>query len=95
MNEFLKSVQGLAVPCGSAALWWLGQMGLLVKLGETVLCVDYFASEEAGRQVPPPVPAAEMAGVDAFLGTHNHLDHIDHEAWKTWAQCCPGAMFVC
>ena len=62
MNEFLKSVRDLAVPYGSAALWWLGQMGLLVKLGETVLCVDYFASEDPGRQVPPPVPAAEMEG---------------------------------
>ena len=94
MNEFLKSVRDLAVPHGSAALWWLGQMGLLVKLGETVLCVDYFASEDPERQVPPPVPAGEMAGVDAFLGTHDHLDHIDHGAWKTWAQCCPEAKFV-
>ncbi len=94
MNDFLTQVRGLQVPFGSAALWWLGQMGLLVKLGGTVLCIDYFASDTPGRQFPPPVPAAEMAGVDAFLGTHNHLDHMDHASWRIWAQGCPEAKFV-
>ena len=82
------------VPRGSAVLWWLGQMGLLIRIGGTVLCVDYFASAHPDRQVPPPVPAEEMAGVAAFLGTHNHLDHIDHDAWRIWARSCPGARFV-
>ena len=94
MNRLLQQVQDREVPRGSAAIWWLGQMGLLVKLGRTVLCMDYFASDLPERQVPPPVPAAEMEGVRAFLGTHDHLDHIDRAAWKTWAKCCPEAVFV-
>ena len=94
MNAFLRKVRELEVPFGTVALWRLGQMGLLVKMGQTVLCVDYFASGHPERQVPPPVPAEEMDGVDAFLGTHNHLDHIDHEAWRIWAAACPGARFV-
>ncbi len=94
MNELLNRVRETHVPRGSAALWWLCQMGLLVKMGETVLCVDYFATEIPERQAPPPVPAGEMAGVDIFLGTHDHLDHIDHESWRTWAETCPGAVFV-
>lgn len=94
MNDFLRTVREKEVPYGTAALWWLGQMGLLVKMGKTVLCVDYFASPDPGRRIEPPVPATEMEGVDAFLGTHNHLDHIDHEAWKIWAAKCPEAKFV-
>ena len=94
MNEFLHHIQDLEVPYGSAVIWWLGQMGLLVKAGSTVLCVDYFATDLPDRQVPPPVPMTEMAGVHAFLGTHNHLDHIDHAAWKVWARSCPDAKFV-
>lgn len=94
MNGFMQSVCGQAVPYGSAVLWWLGQMGLLVKAGETVLCLDYFASDVPDRLLPPPVPASEVTGIHAFLGTHNHLDHIDHDAWKIWAQSCPGAKFV-
>ena len=94
MNEFMTRVKQQNVPYGSASLWWLGQMGLLVKLGETVLCVDYFATDMAERQARPPVPAGEMEGIDAFLGTHNHLDHIDHAAWQVWAGTCPEAKFV-
>ena len=94
MNDFLKSVREREVPRGSALLWWLGQMGLLVKMGKTVVCIDYFASEDPGRQVKPPVPADETEGIQAFLGTHNHLDHIDHEAWKIWGRRCPEAKFV-
>ena len=79
---------------GSAALWWLGQMGLMVKVGNTVLCIDYYASPDALRQTDPPVPPNELTGIDVFLGTHDHLDHIDHEAWRIWAVTNPEAKFV-
>ncbi|MBR6954925.1 MAG: MBL fold metallo-hydrolase [Clostridia bacterium] len=94
MNSRMQEVRNAVVPSGAAILWWLGQMGMLVKIGETILCIDYFASPNEGRCTPPPVPAEEVCGVTAFLGTHNHLDHIDHEAWKTWARTCPDALFV-
>ena len=94
MNPFLQSVRNTPCPEGTAVLWWLGQMGLLVKMGDTVLSVDYFASPGYGRQVPPPVPADEVSDIDIFLGTHDHLDHIDHESWKIWAKSCPKARFV-
>ena len=94
MNEFMQSVRNTPTPYGTAALWWLGQMSLLVKIGNTVLSVDYFATDYPGRQVKPPVPAEEVTGVDAFLGTHDHLDHIDHDAWRIWARTCPDARFV-
>ncbi len=94
MNALMQSVRETPAPPGTAVLWWLGQMGLLVKLGGTVLCVDYYASASPDRRTPPPIPAEEMAGVDAFLGTHDHLDHIDHDAWRIWAGRCPKAAFV-
>ena len=77
-----------------ATLCWLGQMGLMIQMGETRLCVDYFASPRADRQVPPPISADRVEGVQVFLGTHDHLDHIDHEAWQVWAKNCPEALFV-
>lgn len=93
-QQFLQSVRETPAPYGTAVLWWLGQMGLWVKMGNTVVSVDYFASEYPGRQIPPPVPAEQVRGVDAFLGTHDHLDHIDHDAWRIWAKTCPEAKFV-
>ena len=59
MNPFLETVKKTEVPFGAGCLWWLGQMGLLVKLGETLLCVDYFASPLTERRLPPPLPAEE------------------------------------
>ena len=94
MEGFMEKVQRTQVPYGSGVLWWLGQMGLLVKLGESVLCIDYYASDSPDRQVPPPVPMEEVSGVDLFFGTHDHTDHIDHPAWKVWARTCPKARFV-
>ena len=94
MNEFVKSIKETSTPYGTAALWWLGQMGLIVKAGDTAVCIDYFASEHAGRQVMPPIPVDEMGGVAAFLGTHDHIDHIDHGAWRVWAKTNPDALFI-
>ena len=47
MNEFVKSIKETSTPYGTAALWWLGQMGLIVKAGDTAVCIVYFASEHA------------------------------------------------
>ncbi|MDO4877188.1 MAG: MBL fold metallo-hydrolase, partial [Oscillospiraceae bacterium] len=30
----------------------------------------------------------------AFVGTHDHIDHIDHDAWKIWAKNNPDAKFI-
>ena len=78
----------------SAALWWLGQMGLMVRMGNTTVCIDYFAMPHESRRTPPPIPAEEVKGVDAFLGTHDHIDHIDHVSWKIWAKTNPQAKFI-
>lgn len=78
----------------TAAIWWLGQMGLMIKMGDTTICIDYYASPKETRQSPPPIPADELNGVDAFLGTHNHSDHIDHPAWQIWAKTNPRARFI-
>ena len=94
MNALLETIRNTPTPYGTAAMWWLGQMGFLVKMGNIVLSIDYFATETSRRQVKPPIPIQEVEGINAFLGTHNHLDHIDHEAWKQWAKQCPEAKFV-
>ena len=77
-----------------AELTWMGQMGLWVTIGGRTVSIDYFASDLEGRQKRPPVPTGEVSGSDAFLGTHDHLDHIDHDSWKIWAETCPDAVFV-
>ncbi len=79
---------------GNATLRWLGQMGFIIETGNTKICIDYYASPDASRQTPPPIPAEELRDIDIFIGTHDHLDHIDHEVWKIWAKTHPNAKFV-
>ncbi len=69
-------------------------MGLIIKSDKTTICIDYYASDDASRQTPVPIPADELKGIDAFLGTHDHLDHIDHDAWRIWAKTNPEARFI-
>ena len=94
MSKYLEEIANTKVKEAAAVAWWLGQMGLIIKMGETTICIDYYATPSADRLVAPPIPADEMTGIDAFLGTHDHLDHIDHEAWKIWAKNCPEAKFI-
>ncbi|MBO4758251.1 MAG: MBL fold metallo-hydrolase [Bacteroidales bacterium] len=94
MNEKMQAIIDTKVENGTVAMWWLGQMGLIVKSASTMIVIDYYATPLPTRQVTPPIPADELTGVDAFLGTHNHIDHIDHPAWRIWANTNPEAKFV-
>ncbi|MCR4866866.1 MAG: MBL fold metallo-hydrolase [Lachnospiraceae bacterium] len=77
-----------------AELTWLGQMGFLIRIGNITLCIDYFASPDKDRKIKPPIDVSKLTGIDAFIGTHDHMDHIDHEAWKIWAKTNPDAVFI-
>ena len=93
-ESFYQQIRETETPFGTAALWWMGQMGLWIKMGPTLLSVDYYADPGESRQVPPPVSAREVRGISFFFGTHDHSDHIDHPSWKIWSRTCPDARFV-
>ncbi len=78
----------------NVTLKWLGQMGLCIKCADTTVYIDYYAAEDPDRQVPPPIPVNELKGADIIIGSHDHLDHIDHRSWKIWAKTNPDACFV-
>ena len=94
MNAKMQAIIDTKVEAGSVAMWWLGQMGLIIKSPGALIAIDYYASPMSTRQVAPPVPAQEVEGVDAFLGSHNHIDHMDHQSWRIWAETNPEAKFV-
>jgi L-ascorbate 6-phosphate lactonase len=78
-------------PPGSVTLWWLGQSGFLLKtpLG-LVIALDPYLTNSCGalgaavglnmdRQVPPLLPPAGLVGIDLYVVTHSHQDHLDPE----------------
>jgi len=85
--------QTLPAP-GSAALWWLGQQGWVVKLGPTAVAVDLYLAPGPKRLSPPAFSPREARGIHIFCGTHDHGDHIDRPAWPALAAACPEALFA-
>jgi L-ascorbate metabolism protein UlaG (beta-lactamase superfamily) len=56
--------------------------------------VDASFSSFPGRIVDPPDAPGAFAGLDGVLATHDHVDHLDAEAWPALAQASPRARFV-
>ena len=74
--------------------WWLGQMGYVIKLAGCTIYADAFLSETDDRLFPPALRAEKITNADIVMGSHDHLDHIDHETWKAIAKASPQAVFV-
>ena len=92
--DLIHDIDTCRVPADGCALWWLGQHSFIVKLGATVVYIDVFLSEHHGRQVAPLLTPAQCVNADLFLGTHDHIDHIDRPSWPGMAQAAPQALFV-
>jgi L-ascorbate 6-phosphate lactonase len=93
-KELAAEIKATTTPHGSYAFWWLGQLGYAIKLGDAVIYIDAFLSPHKARQIEPLLSARDLVGADLILGTHDHMDHIDHPVWETLAKLDPNAVFV-
>ena len=87
----MKQVAAHRVPRGAATIWWLGQAGFILKSPHgTTIALDPYLSNSCkaigdqhgfrmDRLVPPPIAAGDLVGVDGYLITHSHQDHLDPE----------------
>jgi L-ascorbate 6-phosphate lactonase len=85
----LDQLRAYEVPAGSIAVWWLGQSGYFLKSPAGMLAVmdPYFSNAckddgdkygmDADRRVPAPMTGQDLNGVDLYVLTHSHLDHMD------------------
>ena len=82
---------------GQVALFYLGQVGFLIKYQETYLLVDGYLSDYVDRNCcseqvqwvrnyPAPIAAEELDFVDYVLCTHLHYDHADPDTLRTLAR---------
>ena len=93
-NELIEAIDGCPCGQGQAVLWWLGQHSFVLKLGATILYLDPFLTPVAGRLVPPLLRPEDIVHADFILGSHDHADHIDREAWPALARSSPRARFI-
>ena len=87
----LEQVREHPTPPGRIAIWWLGQAGFILKSpGGKILALDPYLSnsckalgEEHGfdmdRRIPAPMTAEDLVGIDLYMLTHSHQDHLDPE----------------
>jgi L-ascorbate 6-phosphate lactonase len=92
----LAAVRRHQTPARAITLWWLGQAGFLIRSpAGKVLALDPYLSNsckaigdqhgfDMDRQVPPPMVASDLAGIDAYLLTHSHQDHLDPETLASY-----------
>ena len=76
------------------SIWWMHQAGFTLKIGEKTICIDLFLSDADERVVPPIMRPEDLRDVDYFLGTHDHIDHIDRAMWPRLAKSSPDAKFL-
>lgn len=87
----MEQIRRFKVPAGSLTMWWLGQIGFIVKSPQgTIIAIDPYLSNsckavgdqcgfDMDRMVPPPISPADLVGIDAYAITHSHQDHLDPE----------------
>ena len=90
---------------GQVALFYLGQVGFLVKWNETYLLIDGYLSDYVDRNCcseqvqwvrnyPAPIKAEELDFVDYVFCTHTHYDHADPDTLSTLAKVNSKAKYV-
>jgi len=93
-QDLIADIDRCQLPRGQCALWWLGQHGFAIKLGETIIYADPFLSPLPDRLVPPMLHAGQVRHADLILGSHDHADHIDRDVWPALAEASPRATFI-
>lgn len=88
----------------SVGIRLLGQAGVRLQLGTTVVYVDPYLTEhvyEVERQadlrrlVPIAIPPEEVTDADYVCATHVHLDHCDPTTIAPVLKASPGAKVIC
>ncbi|MBE6702232.1 MAG: MBL fold metallo-hydrolase [Ruminococcaceae bacterium] len=90
---------------GQVALYYLGQVGFLIKWQEKYLLIDGYLSDYVDkncsselvhwvRKYPAPIQAASLDFVDYVFCTHTHFDHADPETLATLARVNKKAKYI-
>lgn len=88
-----------------AALFYLGQEGMMIKYHDRYFLIDPYLSDyvdrhcrtdkvQWSRRYPAPIQAEELDFVNYIFCTHEHFDHCDPDTLRALAQASPEAVFI-
>jgi L-ascorbate metabolism protein UlaG (beta-lactamase superfamily) len=100
-----EKILGTKLAEGQVGLFYLGQVGFLIKYNEKYLLIDGYLSDYVDRnccseqvhwvrKYPAPIRAEELDFVDYVLCTHTHYDHADPDTLSTLAKVNKKAKYI-
>ena len=63
-KALIRDINECNLKKGECALWWLGQHGFIVKLGNRVLYFDPFLSRHKKRRIQPLLAPEDVTNAD-------------------------------
>ncbi|GHV95298.1 MBL fold metallo-hydrolase [Spirochaetia bacterium] len=98
-TALLQEIDNAKVEPGMVLLWFLGQLGFVIKIHETVLYIDAllndFADEKGNYRIyKPPFDIDKGIRADYFICTHNHGDHLNLDTILPQARANPQTRFI-
>ena len=98
-QALLEEIKNTNPAPGMVALWYIGQMGVIVKGAGLTVCLDPMLSDlcEGGvslRNYSWPFEPGELTGIDYVICSHDHADHINMETLLPLYQANPEAKFI-
>jgi L-ascorbate 6-phosphate lactonase len=101
-HDLLAQIQRTPIIDNSLAIWSLGQMGLAIKGPDALIYIDPYLSnslqeqfgDPSARAYPSPLLPHRLTGVNYFLISHEHPDHLDPATLRPAAKASPQAKFV-
>lgn len=91
----MREIKETQLPESQVAVWYLGQMGTVVKWKQTVVGIDlvlndlYTAEGTSRRNYGIPFAPEDFHLLDCLIGTHNHKDHINTDTILPLVQANP------
>jgi len=81
------------------SLWFLGQLGFVIKIKETIIYIDAILNDfsvfkENARAYEPPFLTNDGVRADYFVCTHNHIDHLNLQTLLPQARANPQTRFI-
>ena len=84
----MDQIKETEYPDHMAAIWYIGQMGLVIKWKGTIIYIDPVLNELfrpdgiSRRLYPPPYTGQMVDRVDWVICSHNHADHMNADTLK-------------
>ncbi len=104
-HDLVEEIASTVPEPGSAAVWWLGQSGYVLKTRRGMLVFDPYLSEHLTtkyantnkphvRMTEAPLRGADLPRVDLILVSHKHSDHMDPGTLPDLLACSQGATLI-